>query len=133
MMQTPLPSGNQQIGQCRVLVVDDYADSADTLSMMLRLKGNEVQTCYNGMDGVTAGETFQPNVIILDIGMPGLNGYDTCKLIRQQSWGKSVTIYALTGYGQADDRLKSREAGFDAHLLKPVDLEELIDLLQKAV
>ena len=76
--------------------------------------------------------TFRPDVILLDIGMPKLNGYEVCRRIRQQPWGKSMTVIAMTGWGQEDDRRKSQVAGFDFHLVKPVDLDVLFKLLSTA-
>lgn len=113
----------------RILVVDDNHDAADTLAMMLQLTGNEVQTCYSGLDGVAAAESFQPVAIMLDIGMPNVNGYETCRMIREKEWGKSIVIIALTGYGQQDDIQKSKESGFNAHLVKPLHLPDLTKLL----
>jgi CheY-like chemotaxis protein len=117
----------------RILVVDDNHDAADTLAMMLKLTGNQVHTCYDGLSAVAAAETFNPMVILLDIGMPDLNGYETCRLIRQKPWGESIIIIALTGYGLEEDIRKSKEAGFDAHLLKPVDLNELMNTLDQMI
>ena len=113
----------------RILVVDDNRDSATTLAMLLELTGNETHTAYDGLAAVEAAETFRPNVILLDIGLPKLNGYEAARKIREQPWGKSMVLVALTGWGQEDDRRKSREAGFDGHLVKPVDLADLTKLL----
>jgi signal transduction histidine kinase len=114
----------------RILVVDDNRDAADALSTMLRLMGNEARTAYDGLDALATGEMFRPDVVLLDLGMPKISGYETARLIREKSWGKDVTIVALTGWGQADDRRRTRECGFDAHLVKPVDLKELTVLLE---
>ena len=97
--------------------------------MLLELTGNETHTAYDGLAAVEAAETFRPNVILLDIGLPKLNGYEAARKIREQPWGKSMVLVALTGWGQEDDRRKSREAGFDGHLVKPVDLADLTKLL----
>lgn len=115
----------------RILVIDDNRDAANTLAMLIKLKGNEVKAGYGGREAMVLGETFQPDIAILDIGMPGMDGYETCSLIRQESWGKNITILALTGYGQQEDIRKSLEAGFDEHLLKPVDLPALLALIEK--
>jgi CheY-like chemotaxis protein len=96
---------------------------------MLRYKGFITITCYNGLDGVAAADAQQPMAIVLDIGMPDITGYEACRRIRREPWGKLPTIIALTGYGSEDDRQKSKEAGFDAHLLKPVEINELLSLL----
>ena len=116
----------------KILVVDDNHDAADTLAMMLRLKGYDVAVRYDGKDAVAAGAIFLPKIAILDIGMPGLDGYETCRLVRRQTWGKNMVLIALTGYGQEDDIRKSEEAGFDDHLLKPVDLAHLTRLIEVA-
>lgn len=109
----------------RVLVADDNADAAESLAMLLRLMGHEVATVGDGVAAVEAGAEFRPNVMLLDIGMPRLNGYDACRRVREQPWGKGVTAFALTGWGQEEDRRRSRQAGFDGHLVKPVDFAEL--------
>lgn len=113
----------------RILVVDDNQDAAFTLAMLLKLKGNEVYTRYDGHAAVAAAESLQPDVIILDIAMPNLDGYETCQLIRKQPWAKDIFLVALSGYGQEKDKLLSRQAGFDDHLVKPVDLDALTRLL----
>ncbi|HYP71683.1 MAG TPA: response regulator, partial [Variovorax sp.] len=109
----------------RVLVVDDNGDAADTLAQLLRLCGHETHTTHDGEDGIVAAERLQPDIILLDIGLPGLSGHDVCRRIRAQPWGAKVVIYAITGWGQPEDLQRSREAGFNGHLTKPVDLAEL--------
>ncbi|HVR97578.1 MAG TPA: response regulator, partial [Thermoanaerobaculia bacterium] len=113
----------------RILVVDDNRDSADSLTMMLKLLGHEVATAYNGLQAVEMAESFQPDVALLDLGMPGLNGYDAARRIRQQTERHDVVLVALTGWGQEEDKRRSQEAGFDAHIVKPVDLAALEKLL----
>ena len=113
----------------RVLVVDDNQDSASSLAGLLNLMGHRTQTASDGQEAVAAALTFQPEVVLLDIGLPILNGYDACRQIRAQPDGKRILMIALTGWGQDDDRRKSKDAGFDAHLVKPVDHEELMKLL----
>ena len=113
----------------RILVVDDNRDSAISLGMMLKLMGNETHTAHDGLAAVAAAEEFRPDVILLDIGLPKLNGYDACRRIREQPWSKGTVIVALTGWGQEEDRRRSQEAGFDHHLVKPVDVNDLIKLL----
>ncbi len=112
-----------------ILIVDDNRDSADSLAMILQLLGNETHTAYDGEEGVEAAAKFRPNVIFLDIGLPKLNGYEACRRIRQQPWGKQVVIIAQTGWGQEDDRQRTREAGFDHHLVKPIDTNNVMKLL----
>jgi PAS domain S-box-containing protein len=113
----------------RILIVDDNRDGADSLVMLLRIMGNDTRTAYDGQQGVDAAEEFRPDVILLDIGLPKLNGYEACRRIREQPWGKSVLLIAVTGWGQEDDRQRSREAGFDHHMVKPVDPRALMKLL----
>jgi CheY-like chemotaxis protein len=125
--------GTQEKMTRRILVVDDNHDAADTLAMMLKLTGNQVHTCYDGISAVAAAGTFNPMVILLDIGMPDVNGYETCRMIREKPWGEPIIIIALTGYGLEEDIRKSKEAGFNAHLLKPVDLNELVSALDKLI
>jgi len=112
----------------RVLVVDDNQDAADSLAEILELLGHEVEIGYNGIQAVEKVQSFQPHLALLDLGMPGLNGYDAARRIRQQP-GCGVMLVALTGWGQDEDKRRSREAGFDAHLVKPVDLAVLEKIL----
>jgi PAS domain S-box-containing protein len=113
----------------RVLVVDDNTDAADSLATMLRLMGNEVRTASDALQGMRIAEAFRPDLILLDIGMPRLNGYEACRHIRQKPWGKDPVIVALTGWGQDEDRRRSHEAGFDRHLVKPIEPAALEKLL----
>jgi PAS domain S-box-containing protein len=113
----------------RILVVDDNRDSADSLALLLRLMGNEVLTAYDGLAALEVAERLRPDVVLLDIGMPRLNGYDTCHRIREQPWGRSPVLIALTGWGQEEDKRRTQDAGFDAHLIKPVDPTALMNLL----
>ena len=116
----------------RVLVVDDNKDSAQTLALMLKIMGNEVRTAHDGLEAIEKAQEYLPNVILLDLGMPKLNGYDVCRRIREQPWGAKMDIIALTGWGQAEDRQRTKEAGFDHHLVKPVDVARLKELLDEA-
>lgn len=115
--------------RCRVLVVDDNQDSADSLSMLLRMMGHEVATAHDGFEAVAAATTFLPDVVILDIGLPKLNGYEVAKRIREQPRGKTMVLVALTGWGQDEHRRLSQDAGFDHHLTKPVEIEVLQEIL----
>jgi CheY-like chemotaxis protein/two-component sensor histidine kinase len=110
----------------RVLVVDDNRDAVASLSILLELAGNTVRTAYDGLEAVQAAEVFQPNVILLDIGLPRLSGLDACRRIRALPNGDRMVIVAITGWGQETDRLRAREAGFDDHMVKPVDPQELM-------
>lgn len=112
-----------------ILVVDDMRDSAESLAMLLRLAGNEVHTAHDGLEAIEAAERFRPAVALLDIGMPNLDGYEACRRIREQPWGKNMMLIALTGWGQEEDKRRTEEAGFNAHLVKPVDLTALMNLL----
>ncbi|HET8646655.1 MAG TPA: response regulator [Vicinamibacteria bacterium] len=116
----------------RVLVADDNVDSAETLAMLLQALGNEVRTVNDGTQAVEESEQFRPHVVLLDIGMPGLDGYEVARLIRGRPWGAQVVLIALTGFGEEEDRRRSREAGFDHHLLKPVDIGPLRQALEAA-
>ncbi|MBM4439643.1 MAG: response regulator [Candidatus Rokubacteria bacterium] len=115
----------------RILVVDDNRDSADSLAMLLRLTGEDVTTAYDGVEALEAAAHWRPDVVVLDIGMPKLNGYDACRGIRAERWGKGMVLIALTGWGQDQDRRRTEEAGFDAHLVKPVDPDALLALLAR--
>ena len=120
----PLTSGRK-----RILVVDDNVDCAESLTVLLGLTGNETRTAYDGLEALEEAASFRPDVILLDIGLPELNGYDVARKIREQSWGEKMTLVALTGWGQDEDRRRSKEAGFNHHLTKPVDLAALKKLL----
>ncbi|MBI3650513.1 MAG: PAS domain S-box protein [Acidobacteria bacterium] len=115
----------------RILVADDNVDSADSMAILLGIMGNEVRTANDGLAAVKETMGFRPDVILLDIGMPEMNGYDACRRIRELPEGKEVVIIALTGWGQDEDRRQSQEAGFTHHLVKPVDLGALEKLLDK--
>jgi len=114
----------------RVLVVDDNHDAADSLSMVLDVLGADVQVAHDGAEALASFAAYAPSVVLLDIGMPGMNGYDVARTIRARFPKSSATLVALTGWGQDDDRRRAREAGFDHHLVKPVDLDVLQDLLR---
>jgi len=113
----------------RILIVDDNRDSADSLSMLLELAGNEIYTAHDGVEAVAAIEKHRPEVVLLDIGLPKLDGHEVCRRVREQPWGKDIVVIALTGWGQEDDRRRSEEAGFNGHLVKPVDYDKLLELL----
>lgn len=113
----------------RVLVVDDNDDAAELLSVVVEMLGNEVRTAGDGQSALDAAEEFLPDVVLMDLGMPKMDGYEAARRMRQQPWGKSLTLVALTGWGQAEDRRRTREAGFDHHLVKPADANALQALL----
>jgi PAS domain S-box-containing protein len=116
----------------RILVVDDNRDSADSSALLLQMLGYEVRSAYDGEEAIDAAAQFRPDVVLLDIGMPKLNGYDVCRFLRKQPWGREMIIIALTGWGQEDDRRRTDEAGFDHHMVKPVDPRVLMALLASA-
>jgi PAS domain S-box-containing protein len=113
----------------RVLVVDDNVDTVTTLEMLVRDSGHEVRTAYDGAEVVETALDFRPHMILLDIGLPGLNGYEVAKRVRRQPALKSVMLIAMTGYGQHSDRQRSREAGFDHHLAKPAGFANLLEIM----
>jgi signal transduction histidine kinase len=124
-VESPEPAAHQR-GPARLLVVDDNVDAANSLAMMLRLEGHEVVTADNGVDALNIASQFRPEVVLLDLGMPKLNGYETAQRMRQHAWGQQAAIIALTGWGQPADRDRTLAAGFDAHLTKPVEGTELL-------
>lgn len=117
--------------QRRILIVDDNRDSADSLAMLLEITDNKTYMAHDGVEAVEAIEKYRPEVVLLDIGLPKLDGHEVCRRVREQPWGKDVVIIALTGWGQEDDRRKSEEAGFNGHLVKPVDYDQLLELLRE--
>jgi PAS domain S-box-containing protein len=119
----------------RILVVDDNRDSAVSLAMMLEIMGNVTKTAHDGLEALDVAATFRPDVVLLDIGMPRLNGYDAARRIREQPWGREMVLVAQTGWGQEEDKRRSREAGFNFHMVKPLDpaaLEKLLGELQQS-
>ena len=121
------PSGT---GTSRFLVADDLADSADSLALLLRQYGHEVHTAYDGAQAFAAAARVRPRIAVLDLGMPKLNGYDLARKIRGQPWGKDILLVALSGWGQQEDRRRSKEAGFNHHLVKPLDFDELAAVMK---
>ena len=115
--------------QRRILIVDDNRDSADSLAMLMEITGNKTYMAHDGAEAVEAVEKYRPEVVLLDIGLPKLDGYEVCRRVREQPWGEKIVVIALTGWGQEDDRRKSEEAGFNGHLVKPVDYDQLLELL----
>jgi CheY-like chemotaxis protein len=118
----------------RIMVVDDNLDSADSLSMMLELLGHEVSAAHDGVEAVETARSFRPDVAFLDVGMPRMNGYEAARLIRLQPECAGVILVALTGWGQEEDKRRSHEAGFDVHMVKPIDynaVEKLISDLRR--
>ncbi len=116
----------------RILVVDDNRDSANSLSLLLQLIGHETQEAHDGLEAVETAAAFRPDVILLDIGLPKLNGYEVCRRVREQPGGKAIVVIGLSGWGRDEDREMSKDAGFDAHMVKPVDFAALTKLLAQA-
>ncbi|MGQ0618516.1 MAG: chemotaxis protein CheB [Panacagrimonas sp.] len=127
--EQPVAAQPGTAGPLRILVVDDNRDSAESLAMLLQIRGHETHIVYDGLAAVEAAESFHPDVVLLDIGLPKLNGYEAASRIREQPWGKAMTLVALTGWGQDSARKQSADAGFNAHLVKPVNYGELTRLL----
>ena len=130
----PAPPANDAVvtGR-RILVVDDNRDSAQSLAMLLKLTKNDVHLAYDGEEALAASAQWRPEVVLLDIGLPKLNGYEVARRIRGQAWGKDLVLVALTGWGQDEDRRQSSEAGFDGHLVKPVEHAALMKLLAESL
>ena len=128
--QATRPSSCKDRRLCRrILVVDDNRDSTESLARLLRLSGHEVETAFDGAAALQAARDYRPEVIFLDLGLPEMDGYETAKRLRQDRDLAKVTLIAMTGYGQEEDRRKSQETGFDGHMVKPadpVDLEKLL-------
>ena len=123
------PVAAQANAGCRVLVVDDNVDAAQTLADLLVMTGHEVRLVHDGLAAVAAAVAWCPDVVLLDIGLPGLNGFEVAKRIRLEATHPAMVLVALTGYGQAADRQRSHEAGFDHHLVKPADFDEVEKIL----
>jgi CheY-like chemotaxis protein len=113
----------------RIAVVDDNRDAADSMAAILRLQGFEARTGYNGREALSLAMTFHPHAMLLDIGMPDMSGYEVASAVRRLPEGSDIVLVALTGWGQPDDRLRSGAAGFDHHLVKPVNPSILRRLL----
>ncbi|MFL6578474.1 MAG: PAS domain-containing protein [Povalibacter sp.] len=139
--ESPLPTElpdvqatrTQLQSRCTVLVADDNRDAADSLALVLKVAGYEVYLAHSGTEALTTAERERPEVMILDIGMPDMNGYEVAQRIRETPWGREALLLAVTGWGQSEDKERSRRAGFDEHLTKPVDLERLENKLEAFV
>jgi CheY-like chemotaxis protein len=115
----------------RILVADDNQDAADSLAMILEMDGHDVRVAHDGRAALSVAQTFRPDIVLLDIGMPRLNGYEVAQALRQEPWGADIRLIALTGWGQESDRQRAAEAGFDCHLTKPVDPDALETMLSE--
>jgi len=116
--------------QTRVLVADDDVDAAAALAMLLEAVGYETRTAHNGSTALELARRWHPEAIFLDVSMPLLNGDEVCRRLREEHWGRGALIAAVTGLGKPEDKRRSRDAGFDHHLVKPVDPRLILDLLQ---
>lgn len=123
------PSVNTTPPHFRILVVDDNQDSALSMAMMLSIMGHETRTAHDGESAVSSAESFLPDVVLLDIGLPKLNGYEVAQRIRENVWGQSMFLIAVTGWGQDEDRARSSEVGLNVHMVKPVEPSALERLL----
>ena len=123
---------NDDMTRLRVLVVDDYPDAAETACVLLELLGYECCFATCGLDGLRVAEDFQPNVAILDIGLPDISGFELARRLRTRFSGRPLFLAAITGWGQAEDRVKALAAGFDLHVVKPADLTKLTMIMEAA-
>lgn len=113
----------------RILVADDNRAGTDSMAMLLELDGHQTANAYDGVEALTIAESLRPEIILLDIGMPRLNGYEVAQRLRAEAWGKNIVIIAMSGWGQEKDQQRSRASGFDRHLIKPVNPEDLAKLI----
>ena len=114
----------------RILIADDLRDNADSLALLLQAMGNEVAVAYGGAEAVRMVESFAPHLVFLDLGMPEVDGYEACRRIRAHAWGRDVVVIALTGWGEKNYRRRTNDAGFDHHIVKPLDAATLEGLLE---
>lgn len=130
VQETGSPMAAAGVLRRRILVVDDNHDSAGSLAMLLELSGHQTAQAHTGLEAIDQAERFQPDLILLDIGLPKMSGHDVCRHILDQPWGQGIAIIALTGWGQNEDRRRTTESGFVAHLVKPVDFDALSGLIE---
>ena len=116
----------------RILIVDDDTDGAASLSMLLTIAGHEITTAHDGLEAIDAASTFKPHIVLLDLDLPKLNGYDVCRRMRAESWVKQPLIVAVTGWSDDAHRMEALGAGFDMHLVKPVSAEVFMTVLAAA-
>lgn len=134
---TGLPSDSvrgpkrRALARLRILAVDDNEDAVVLLAKLLEHHGHDARACTSGADALALGAEFAPDVVILDLGMPGLNGFETADKLRKEPWGKTVQLVPLTGWGQPEDIRQTLAAGFHSHLVKPLSIERLLDLLDR--
>jgi CheY-like chemotaxis protein len=114
----------------KILIVDDNVDSAESLALLLSLGGHETHVAHDGVAAISEAARLSPDVMLLDIGLPKLDGFEVCRRVRQEPWGRGIGMVALTGYGQERDREESISAGFDRHMVKPIDFDVLMKTLE---
>ena len=124
-------SANATEGACRVLVVDDNVDSAQSMSLLLGLEGYQVDCAYDGEQALSRAESFRPEVVLLDLGLPRFSGFEVARRLRAEPSGAAMLLVAVSGYGRERDRQAAREAGFDLHLTKPADPDEVLRVLSE--
>jgi CheY-like chemotaxis protein len=126
-------ASSQERGRCsRILIVDDNLDAANGLARLLKLLGHEIQTVHDGPQAITEALSFRPEYVLLDIGLPGMDGYKVARRLREEGLYDAV-IVAISGYGQEEDRRRSKEAGFNHHLVKPVDYTTLVSIIAQPI
>ena len=126
---TQSSAGSSAPGLRQILIVDDNVSSAETLALLISLSGHQTRVAHSGAATLEAVEAFRPDVVLLDIGLPGMDGFEVARRLREGDRNRHLLLVAVTGYGQDDDRHRSAAAGFDHHLVKPVDLAELEKIL----
>jgi len=126
--QTPRP-----VRRCRVLAVDDNVDILESLSVVIDLLGHDVRTAVDGGTALAAGREFAPHLVLLDVGLPGMSGYEVATLIRAEEWGRRAVLVAVTGWAREEDGVLTQRSGFDVHVIKPVDLRLLLTLIDRAL
>jgi DNA-binding response OmpR family regulator len=131
MAEPTAAAGVTSVGRSRILVVDDNMDSAESMATLLKLDGHEVRVAYNGLAAVESALAFRPQVVLLDIGLPGLDGYEVARRLRLSNETKDIFLIALTGYGRTEDRVRALTSGFNYHITKPVDPGELDMIIKK--
>ena len=124
------PKSEESRDGMKILVVDDNVDSAESLALLLSMGGHETHVAHDGPGAMAAAAQFLPDVMLLDIGLPQMDGLEVCRRVRQEPWGRRMAVVALTGFGQEQDRLESESAGFDRHIVKPIDYDALLRTLE---
>jgi CheY-like chemotaxis protein len=127
----PLSNNTGRRMEGRILVVDDVPDAAASLALVCELYGAEARVARDGLEALATGATFKPDIVLMDISMPNMNGYEAARRLRAEAWGKAVVLIALTGWGRKTDVDAALNAGFDGHVLKPIDADALIDLIAR--